>query len=84
MVDCCAVSYRELLRSPCIISYYRIVDAGYYGMVGGADPYRINLNKRTVCYVVGVAPSGKVCQFLFFSRLLFCCVFRPFSKVGNS
>ena len=53
--------------------------------------YRKNWNNRVVCCVVRVAPSGKVrCFFSFFiislrgAEPLFCCVFLPFSKVGNS
>ena len=51
-------------------------------------------NNWVVCYVVRVAPSGKVSYFCFFglwerlSRSLFFVVsyhtFRPFSQVGNS
>ena len=42
-------------------------------------------------HIVGVASSGKVgCFFNFFmtlrrpEQLCFCCVFSPFSQVGNS
>jgi len=56
-----------------------------------AEAYRKNSNNRSVCYVVGVASSGKVwCFFCFFmflkgaEQLRFCCILHPFSKVGNS
>jgi len=49
--------------------------------------YRKNSNDGPTCYVVGVASSGKVCVFFTSLRgaepLTFCCVFHPFSRVGN-
>ena len=50
--------------------------------------YGKNCNNRTVCYVVGLAHSGKVRCFFPFGSLsegwavLFCSGFLPFSKVG--
>jgi len=40
-------------------------------------PYRINSNKRAVCYVVGVAPSGKVWYFFVFSPPFFAVFSAP-------
>jgi len=57
----------------------------------GNDPWSAEYRKRKMCYVVGLASSGKVWHFFAFIHLsarlnspFFCSVFRPFSKVGNS
>jgi len=44
--------------------------------------YRINSNKRAVCYVVGIAPSGKVWHFLFFHLPCFAVIFAHFTRKG--
>ena len=70
-----------------LLNYLLIMD-----VLAQSGCYRKNWNNGVVCYVVRVAPSGMVrCFFLFFyvsqrgrAALFFCCVFRHFSKVGNS
>jgi len=51
------------------------------------SPYRKNSNNRSVCYVVGVASSGKVWYFFVFlcfsrglSSSVFAAFFTPFLK----
>ena len=54
----------------------------WHSMESHFSRYRINLNKRTVCYVVGVAPSGKVWVFFLFSPPFFGVFFASFPRQG--
>ena len=88
--SCFCKSYVQYLLGLWFLSFIlRISVLNCLGV--GNDPWSAEYRKRKMCYVVGLASSGKVWHFFAFIHLsarlsshFFCSVFRPFSKVGNS
>jgi len=85
------ISFRSMVQPdrPLVNDYLFPQGSPSFARCVAVYDYHKYSNNRTVCYVIGVAISGMVgCFFCLAFRgvehLVSCCVFGPYSKVGNS